>query len=479
MHHSPSSPAASDDAVARRPWSALILLSVAQFMVVLDVTVVNVALPSIGDALEFAPEDLQWVVTAYVLFTGGLLLLGGRMADLLGRRTVFLAGLLVFTAASLASGLAGSPGTLVAARAAQGVGAALLTPAALSLVTTLYTGPQRTTALATWGAIASAGAAAGMLFGGMLTTWLSWEWIFLINVPIGAALAAGTLRMIEPAARTAAVLRRFDLPGAVLALAGLLTLVYGIEGAAEHGWGSARTVGLLGAAAVVLAGFAAVERRVAHPLVDPRTWRTRPLLAGAALMLGATALLVGAIFLNSLYLQGALGASALETGLAFLPIALAIGVAAHAAGHLLARAGTRSVVLGGLTAMAAGAGLLAAAPADARYVTDLLPGFVALGLGTGLVLPGANVVAMSNVRESGAGLASGLVSTAHELGAALGVAVLSAVAVTAGDPAGGAAAAGYEDGFVAAAAIAAAMALAVLVALPAIRPPAHARVALH
>src|SRR5436190_9253865 len=218
------------DTQHERPWTVLLVLSIAQFMVVLDVTVVNVALPSIGDALHFAPADLQWVITAYVLCTGGALLLGGRLADMLGRRQVFLAGLLVFTASSLASGLAGSPAALIAARAAQGLGAALLTPAALSIVAATYTGEQRKTALTTWGAISSGGAAAGMMFGGMLTSWASWEWVFLINVPIGAALAVVTLHRIEPTPRPPAGERHFDIPGALLALAGLVTLVYGLEG---------------------------------------------------------------------------------------------------------------------------------------------------------------------------------------------------------------------------------------------------------
>jgi EmrB/QacA subfamily drug resistance transporter len=460
----------------RRPWAALLLLSLAQFMVVLDVTVVNVALPSIGADLHFAPGDLQWVVTAYVLLTGSLLVFGGRMADLLGRRPVFLAGLIVFTASSLASGLAGSPGALIAARALQGLGAAMLTPAALSIITTTYSGPQLRTALATWGAIASAGAAAGMLFGGMLTTWLSWEWVFLINVPIGIGVALATLHVIERSPSRRPRRAQFDLPGAALALTGLVALVYGLEGTSERGWGSAQTLAPFAASAALLTAFALVERRVAQPLVDPRTWRTRPLTAGAALMFGATGLLVGGFFLNSLYLQTTLDASALETGLAFLPIAVAIGAAAHLAGHLLGHIGARGVVVAGLLLMAAGAALLAVAPAHAGYAGDLLPGFIPLGFGVGLVLPAANVTAMTDVQESQAGLASGLMSTAHELGAAVGVALLSAIAAGAG-PTGFAA--GYEDGFVVAAVIAAAMAGAAAVVVPTVRPPAGAHVAIH
>src|SRR5215207_4277169 len=239
--HTADQAAHDQKAESRQPWFPLILLSLAQFMVVLDVTVVNVALPSIGEDLGFAAGDLQWVVTAYVLFTGGLLLLGGRAADMLGRRAMFLTGLVIFTGASLASGLAASPGWLIGARAAQGLGAAMLSPAALSIVTTTYVGAQRTTALSAWGAIAAAGAAAGLLFGGMLTTWLGWEWVFFINVPVGIATALLTWHLVSPAAGSGG-LRRLDVLGALTLVSGLVVLVYAIEGTSTHGWGSARTL---------------------------------------------------------------------------------------------------------------------------------------------------------------------------------------------------------------------------------------------
>jgi MFS family permease len=246
----------------RKPWTTLVLLGLAQFMVILDITVVNVALPSIADDLAFAEGDLQWVITAYVLFTGGLLMLGGRASDLFGRRRVFLAGLATFTVASLASGLASSPETLVAARAVQGLGAALLTPGALAIVTTTYEGRQRTAALAAWSAIGSGGAAAGVVLGGILTSGLGWEWVFFINVPVGLIAGIGVLRVV-PDAPPVAVGQRLDILGTLTAVAGLVVLVYGIEGANEHGWGSARTIGLLGVSAVLLATFVGVERRVA------------------------------------------------------------------------------------------------------------------------------------------------------------------------------------------------------------------------
>ena len=464
--HPHSSPGSRDAHAAheqRAPWTVLVLLAVAQFMVILDVTVVNVALPSIGRALDFSPGDLQWVVTAYVLFTAGLLVLGGRAADALGRRRTFLAGLAVFTAASLASGLSGSPALLVGARAAQGVGAALMSPAALSIVTTTYAGRQRTTALAIWGAIGAGGAAAGVLVGGMLTAWLSWRAVFFINVPLGIATALLALRLI-PA--TAGRRRPLDLRGALALTGGIVTLVYAIDGAAAHGWTSARTVLLLAAAAALLVGFALAERAHPRPLVPPATWRMRTLVSSAAMMLGATAILVGAFFLNSLYLQEVLGASALETGLAFLPLTLVIGVGAHLAPHALGHLGARGVVLVGLALMAGGSLLLALAPGDASYAADLLPGYLALGLGTGLVFPAVSITAMSDVGHDDAGMASGLMQTSHELGAALGVAVLSTIATAAG----AVPALGYQDGSLAAAALAGLLALLALVSVPSIRP---------
>ena len=473
-------PARHDSSAAEtQPWSILFLLGAAQFMVILDITVVNVALPSIGAALGFAAADLQWVVTIYVLFTGGLLLLGGRLADRFDRRLVFLTGLSIFTAASLASGLAPSPGALVAARAAQGLGAALLTPAALSIITTTYTGSQRTKALSAWGAIGSAGAAAGVLFGGVLTTALSWEWVFLINVPVGLAVIALTLRLI-PAGRPAGRETRLDLPGAVTVVAGLMVLVYALDGTSEHGWGSARTLLLLALAAGLLAIFAVVERVSRRPLLPPATWRHRSLVSSGAVVLGVTGILVGTFFLNSLYLQHVLDASALETGLGFLPLALSIGIAAHVASGLLPRIGSRAVVAGGLVLVAAGAIVLAAAPDRATYAADLLPGFLVLGIGMGLVFPGVTVTGFSAVPAEEAGLASGFMATAHELGAALGVAVLAAIAATAGDITTlSGIAAGYQDGFIAAAGIAGALGAMALVSVPSVRPAQAAGIPLH
>jgi EmrB/QacA subfamily drug resistance transporter len=449
------------------PWTTLVLLGLAQFMVTLDITVVNVALPSIARDLAFSDGDLQWVITAYVLFTGGLLMLGGRASDLFGRRRIFLAGLALFTLASLASGLAPSPEALIGARAAQGLGAAMLTPAALSIVTTTYEGSQLTAALAAWGAIASAGAAVGVILGGVLTAGLGWEWVFLINVPVGLATAIGVLRVVPDAPATAAG-RRLDVVGAVTAVAGLVVLVYAIEGANEHGWGSVRTVVLTTVAVALLAAFAVVERRAREPILPPTTWSDRSLVSGVGLILVGTALLVAVFFLNTIYLQDVLGWSALETGLAFLPLVLAIGLAANAANQLIARAGSRNLAALGLGLVAVGGLLLAVAPDSAGYWTDVLPGFVILGFGVGLVFPAASIAALSEVGEDTAGLASGLIATGHELGAAFGVAAISAVATSASTFV-----AGYEAGFAAVAALAAVVATIALVAIPTVRPRAE------
>jgi EmrB/QacA subfamily drug resistance transporter len=459
---------------AQRPWTTLALLAVAQFMVVLDVTVVNVALPSIGDALGFATGQLQWVVTAYVLFTGGLMLLGGRLADLAGRRAVFLAGLAIFTAASLASGLAWSPGSLIVSRAAQGLGAALLLPSALSLVTTAYEGHQRTVALGLWGVIGSAGAAAGVLFGGIITSALSWEWVFFVNVPIGITVAALVARVVPAAPRPDRTTGGFDVAGAATLMAGLVSLVLAIEGTSQHGWTSVRTLALGMASAAALTAFAAIERASDRPLVPPATWRIRSLVSSAIVMLTATGTLVGAFFLNTLFLQRVMDASPVETGLAFLPLTLVILAGAHLAQHVLPRTGSRPPMAGGLLLMAGGAFLLSRVSADAGYAADLLPGFLALGLGTGMTFVSAAVAAMADVSHEAAGLASGLMTTAHELGAAIGVAVLAAIATAGSDIAGG-----YDDAFLVAGAVAATMALATALALPSVRPQAGMAHSLH
>jgi EmrB/QacA subfamily drug resistance transporter len=461
-----------------RSWAVLIVVCLAQFMVILDGTVVNVALPSIGRALHFSAGDLQWVVSGYVLFSGGLMLLGGRAADVAGRRRVFLAGLTVFTAASLASGLAPTSGALVAARAGQGLGAALLTPAALSIITTTYSGARRGAALSAWGAIAAGGAAAGVLAGGVLTSWLGWRSVFLINVPVGLAAGLLSLHLVPRSRPAAGNGRELDLPGALLVTAGLVTGVYAITAAPVRGWGSARTLLLLAVSIGLLAAFAVAERSARRPLVPSRIWRSRSLVAGLAVMLGATGVLIGTFFLNSLFLQDVQGASALRAGLEFLPLVAVIGLGAHTTSKLLPRAGSRALSVAGLVLMGGGALLLSAVSAGSGYLTGVLPGLLLVGAGTGVVFPAASVTALSGADDDRAGLASGLLTTAHDIGGALGVAVFSAVA-TAQVSVGAGFAVGYRDGFVVAAVIAAAVAVIALIALPAVRPMPGARTGVH
>jgi EmrB/QacA subfamily drug resistance transporter len=471
----------ADDATPARnraPWTILVLLAVAQFMVILDVTVVNVALPSIRTALRFAPQDLQWVISAYVLMTGGLLLLGGRMADLMGRRRVFLTGLVIFTGASLASGLAPTALALIVLRAAQGLGAALLSPAALSIITTTYTKEQRTTALSVWGAIGAGGAAAGVLLGGVLTTWLGWRSVFFINVPVGLFAAILTLRLVPNVRATARSISELDLAGSVTLVSGLVVLVYAIETTTISGWASARTLVLLAISVGLLTAFAAIERGASRPLVPAGIWRVRSLISSATIMLGTTGILVGTFFLNSLLLQNVLGASALDTGLAFLPLVVVIGIAAHLGPRLLTRVGARVVVVAGLALIAAGDLLLSRAPANAAYATDLLPGFLLLGLGVGLAFVAISVTAMSEIEADRAGFASGLMTTAHELGAAFGVAIFSAVALGSA-AAGSAFVRGYGNGALAGALIAIGLAVLAAVAVPTFRPVAGHRISMH
>ncbi|MDQ2750983.1 MAG: MFS transporter [Actinomycetota bacterium] len=439
----------------RKSWAVLAVALVAQILVVLDISVVNTALPSIGADLKLRSGDLQWLVTAYLMMSGGGLLLGGRIADLLPRRRVFLTGLTVFTGASLISGFAGNATELIAARAGQGLAAALMTPAALSLIMTTYAGAQRRTGLALWGAVGSMGVAAGVLVGGALTTWAGWQAIFWINGPIGAAALVVALKVI-PNSRTApAGLKQFDVPGAVTVLAGLMTLMYALGGTASSGWLSARTVLGFSGSAVLLTAFVLIERRTAKPLIPPHTWKVRSLVTGTVVMLGITGILVGAVFLTSIYFQNVLGYSAVRAGVAFLPFAFAITAGTQVARHLLGHTSPRNIAVTGLVITAGAALLLSTATGSAHYATDLLPGLVALGLGVGMVFVPVSITAMAGIPPQHAGMASGFLMTGHEVGAALGVAVLSAVATTAGSLTSSAGiVAGFSGGFVAAAVIA-------------------------
>jgi len=459
-HHQRDGAATGDDEGPRRPWTLLAVALAAQILVVLDISVVNTALPSIGRALDIEGGSLQWLVTAYVMMSGGGLLLGGRISDLLSRRGVFLTGLALFTAASIVSGFTETANQLIAARAVQGLSAALLTPSALSLITTHYSGAQRRTALALWGVVGSLGVAAGVLLGGAVTTWSSWQFIFWINGPIGfVALIVGH-RTIAKQRLTRPGLAAFDLPGAATVLAGLASLVYTLGATETRGWWSLHTVAGLMVSLILLVTFLGVERRAPQPLFPPHVWKLEALVSGTAVMLGITGILVGAVFLTSIFLQTVLGYSALRTGIAFLPFALTITLGTVVARNLLAHLAPRTVAAFGLVVTGAAAALLSLAGADAAYTTDLLPGLVIMGLGVGMVFVPVSVTSMAGIPSSHAGVASGFLMTGHEIGAALGVAVLSAVASTAGSLAtvSGAADA-YSRGFVGASVIAAGVAV--------------------
>lgn len=469
-HHGHPAIAQADEDGPRRPWTLLVVALAAQILVVLDISVVNTALPTIGRALDIEGGSLQWLVTAYVMMSGGGLLLGGRISDLLSRRGVFLTGLALFTVASIVSGFAESADQLIAARAVQGLSAALLTPSALALITTTYSGAQRRAALALWGAVGSLGVAAGVLLGGAVTTWSSWQFIFWINGPVGLVALIVGHRTIAKQHVTRPSLAAFDLPGAATVLAGLAALVYALGATETHGWLSLRTVAGLVASLVLLVMFLRVERSASQPLFPPHVWKLEALVSGTAVMLGITGILVGAVFLTSIFVQTVLGYSALRTGVAFLPFALAITLGTVLARHLLAHLAPRSVAAAGLVVTAAAAALLSLASADAGYAADLLPGLVAMGVGVGMVFVPVSVTSMAGIPSSHAGVASGFLMTGHEVGAALGVAVLSAVASTAGSLAtvDGAADA-FARGFVGAAVIAGAVALFALRRMPAQR----------
>ena len=466
---------------ASRPWSVLIVLCAAQFMVILDMTVTSIALPSIGRSLGFAAADLPWVVTSYLLATGGLTLLGGRAADLFGGRRTFSIGLALFTAASLASGLAPDAAALLAARSAQGIGAALLTPSALALITASYSGPRLATALSAWGALAGGGLATGVLLGGVLTSWLGWRSVFLINVPVGVAAWLVARHLLPASGARAPRAGRLDLRGAVLAVGGLVALDYGIS---AHGWGPAR-IFALAASAALLAGFGLAERQAERaggsPLVPVGIFRSRTLTLGGLALLAATGIQVGVVLLSSLFVQGVTGASAVRAGVEFLPPVLVTGLGAGLAAHLMRKAGSRPLSVAGFALMAAGALLLSRVTAGSGYLGGILPGLLLLGAGSGLAFPSAQVTGLYKVRAELSGLASGLLTTGHETGAALGAAIFPAVAASVtGFAAGGPGfALGYRHALLVAAIVAAVLAAAAAALLPNARPAAGTKVGLH
>jgi EmrB/QacA subfamily drug resistance transporter len=413
-----------------RRWLALILLCAAQFMVVLDVSIVNVALPTIKIALNFSDANLQWVVSAYTLTFGGFLMLGGRTADLLGRRRMFMAGMVLFAGASLACGLSGDTAQLIAFRAIQGLGAAIISPAALSLLTTTFQeGAERNKALGIWGAIAGMGGAVGVLLGGVLVDRVSWEWIFFINVPIGIAVIAAAPRLLRES-RVESESRSFDVAGAVTVTAGLTLLVYGLVSTDSHSWTSGLVIGALGGAAVLLAGFVAVERRARSPLLPFAIFRLRSLTGAnvAGLLLGAS--IFSMFFLLSLYMQQVLGYSALRAGISYLLIAGTIIVAAGASQALVTRVGVRRTLVAGYVLVIVGLLWFARVRVDGSYVVDLAPGFVVAGIGLGFSFVPVQIAALMGVTNERAGIASGLINTSQQVGGALGVAILSTVTFT-------------------------------------------------
>ena len=412
------------------PWLVIVIVCVAQSMVVLDATIVNVALPSIQGGLRFSPSNLQWVITMYTLIFGGFMLLGGRAGDLIGRKRVFGAGIVLFSAASLLNGLAQSSAILIAGRGLQGLGGAMLTPAVLSIITTTFTdGDDRAKALAIWSAVAAGGGAVGLLLGGVLTDLGSWRWIFFVNVPIGAALAVATVRFV-PESRTDQTHRTFDLLGAASVTAGLLLLVFAIVKSNSYGWGSPRTLGLLGAAVVLLAGFLALESRSPAPLMRLGIFRLRSLAAADLTVLLMAAAVFATFFFVSLYLQQILGYPPLRAGVAFLPFSLGTGAGAMFARKLVPRLGIRIVPLIGLALASAGMIVLTQLPVHARYLTDILPGVLPLALGLGLTFVPNTLAATSEVGAEDAGLASGLLNTAQQVGGSIGLAVLATLATS-------------------------------------------------
>lgn len=443
----------------------LILLCLAQLIVILDISAVNVALPDLARDLGIGRSDLSWTVTSYSLVFGSLLLLGGRAADLIGRRRVFLAGLGVFTVASLCSALAANPGELFAARAAQGLGAALLSPAALSIITSEFQGPERGRALGLWGAIGGAGAAIGVLMGGLLTQLIDWRAIFFVNLPVGLFVAVAGAHAIPPD-RTRAAWRRLDLVGAVLVTASVAVLVFAFSQAQGIGWTSGRTIGLIVVGMIGLFAFVIRERRVPVPLLTAGRLADRAIGGGFVMMLAAAAVLFGSFLLSSVYLQRVLGASALTTGLAFLPFALATAAGVHAGTHAISHRGVREPLAGGFAITAVGMFLLTGVSAHGSYVADLLPGVLIAGIGLGVVLVSVAYSVLSGAREEEAGMLSGLNTTGHETGGSLGLAILTAIAAAGHAHGPIALTNGIADAFLAAGAIAAVAGLAALLILP-------------
>ncbi|CAN5221125.1 DHA2 family efflux MFS transporter permease subunit [soil metagenome] len=429
--HAATRPAAHEHHV--NPWLVLVLVCMAQFMVILDATIVNVALPSIQADLEMSDADLQWIVNAYTLVFGGFLLLGGRAGDLVGRKRIFLVGVVIFTVASLLNGLAPSSEILIFCRGLQGLGAALIAPAALSIITTTFAeGPERAKAMSVWAAIAVGGGAVGLVLGGILVDAFSWPWIFFVNIPVGIAVFVASLRLV-PESKDERAHKSFDLAGAATVTAGLLILVYAIVKAQEKGWGSAHKLVVGGIALALLAAFVFIERRSIEPLVRLSIFRVRTVRAANVSMFFVAAGLFALLFFNTLYMQRVLGYSPLQAGLAFLPFTAGIIVGAWLSQTLVPKVGARELPLIGMTMAIVGMLLFMRLQPGGSYVTDLLPGIILASIGMGLVFVPITLIATSGIPDSDAGLASGLYNTAQQIGGALGLAILSTFAVSATD----------------------------------------------
>ena len=410
-------------------WLVLCLVCLAQFMVILDATIVNVALPSIQADLNVAEADLQWIVNSYTLIFGGFLLLGGRAGDILGRKRLFLVGVVVFTVASLLNGLASSPELLILARGLQGLGGAFVAPAALSILTTTFPeGPDRTKAMGVWAGIATGGAAIGLLLGGVLTEYFSWPWIFFVNIPVGIAAFLLSLRFV-PESRADAEHRIFDVPGAVTVTAGLIALVYGIVNVQESGWTSASTIGFGAVALILLSAFVLIELRQRAPLVRLDIFRIRTLRAANISMLLVASGLFAMFFFNTLYVQRVLGFSPLEAGLAFLPVTVGIGIGAGLSQVAVKKLGIRTTSIAGMSIATVGMLLLLTTDANGTYLGDVLPGLIPISIGMGLTFVPVTLLATSGIEGEDAGLASGLFNTSQQVGGALGLAILSTLAV--------------------------------------------------
>ena len=459
-------PRTSRQAAPNRKSTALLLvLLVAQLMVILDITAVNIALPSLAKNLHLTGSQISWTITSYSLVFGSLLLLGGRAADLLGRRRLFLTGLGIFTVSSLGSAAAGTAAALFAARAGQGLGAAMLSPAALSIITSSFHGHAKAKALAAWGAVGGAGAAIGVVVGGLLTEVADWRMIFFVNLPVAAALAVTALKVI-PADTEKPRWRGLDLRGAVLATVSLGAIVYAITQGASAGWTSTQTLGFALVGLAGLAAFGVLEARTEKPLLRVGRLADRAVGGGLVLMLAATGSIFGLFYLSSVYLQNVLGMNPLMTGLSFIPLALTAGVGAHAAGHIVARHGVRTPLASAFAIAAVGMALLAHVGENGTYLRNVLPGMLVAGFGLGIAVVTVSIAILTGAREEESGMISGLNSTGHEIGGTIGIAVFSTIAAGSGALGGAQAASAISHAFVAAGILASLASITAFAVLP-------------